>query len=247
MTLAPSITDRETEKTYARLQDRILERDQAGAADVTFELMRAGRSTTEILSETVRIHAPYTHVPYHQRMDGGFVRFVNNDHALLSARATLTLQHMMPETLRDLPLAQTAWYVPSALDIWNQLLGHMPGHYGRRVYDAAAHPDGDGDAFSPVGFAVVDRWHVDRKWPGEEAEALAERAAKRADQLCKFERRREHTQPRGLHNGDAERRRARRAGGARGRRDRKVPARAPDRHPRRDHRRRRQERPRRRR
>ena len=144
MTLAPSITDRETEKTYARLQDRILDRDQAGAADLTFELMRAGRSTTEILSETVRIHAPYTHVPYHQRIDGGFVRFVNNDHSLLSARATLTLQHMMPETLRDLPLAQTAWYVPSALDIWNQLLGHMPGHYGRRTYDPAAHPDGPG-------------------------------------------------------------------------------------------------------
>ncbi len=142
MTLAPSITDRETETRYARLQDRILDRDQAGAADVTFELMRAGRSTTEILSETVRIHAPYTHVPYHQRMDGGFVRFVNNDHALLSARATLTLQHMMPETLRDLPLAQTAWYVPSALDIWNQLLGRVPGRYARRVYDEAAHPDG---------------------------------------------------------------------------------------------------------
>jgi hypothetical protein len=146
MTLSPSITDRETEATYARLQDRVLDRDQAGASEITFDLIRRGRSTTEILSETVRIHAPYTHVPYHQRMDGGFVRFVNNDHALLSSRATLALQHLMPDTLQHLPLAQTAWYVPSSLDIWNQLLGRVPGHYGRRTYDAAQHPDGPASA-----------------------------------------------------------------------------------------------------
>ena len=142
MTLSPSITDRETVGKYEQLRERVIERDSAGASAVTFDLIQDGRSTTEILSETVRIHAPYTHVPYHQRMDGGFVRFVNNDHALLSARATLSLQDLMPESLRHLPLAQTAWYVPSSLDIWNQLLGKMPGHYGRRTYDPSAHPDG---------------------------------------------------------------------------------------------------------
>ena len=142
MTLSPSITDRETVGKYEQLRERVIERDSAGASAVTFDLIQDGRSTTEILSETVRIHAPYTHVPYHQRMDGGFVRFVNNDHALLSARATLSLQSLMPESLRHLPLAQTAWYVPSSLDIWNQLLGKMPGHYGRRTYDPSAHPDG---------------------------------------------------------------------------------------------------------
>ena len=92
MTLSPSITDRETVGKYEQLRERVIERDSAGASAVTFDLIQDGRSTTEILSETVRIHAPYTHVPYHQRMDGGFVRFVNNDHALLSARATLSLQ-----------------------------------------------------------------------------------------------------------------------------------------------------------
>ena len=142
MALSPSITDRETAGKYEQLRERVIERDSAGASAVTFDLIQDGRSTTEILSETVRIHAPYTHVPYHQRMDGGFVRFVNNDHALLSARATLSLQDLMPESLRHLPLAQTAWYVPSSLDIWNQLLGKMPGHYARRTYDPSAHPDG---------------------------------------------------------------------------------------------------------
>jgi len=142
MALSPSITDRETEATYAQLRDQILGRDQVGASETTYDLLKAGRSSTEILSETVRVHAPYTNVPYHQRTDNGFVRFVNNDHSLLSARATLSLQNMMPEQLRHLPLAQTAWYVPSSLDIWNQLMGDMPGHYNRRNYDESKHPDG---------------------------------------------------------------------------------------------------------
>ena len=47
-----------------------------------------------MLREAVRIHAPYTHVPYHERMDDGYVNFVNNDHCLLSARATLHLSKM---------------------------------------------------------------------------------------------------------------------------------------------------------
>jgi hypothetical protein len=119
---------------YARLEERILARDQVGASQVFYELVRAGRPLPEILGETVRIHAPYTHVPYHQRIDGGFFRFVNNDHCLLSARTSLRLPDYLPEALRYLPLAQTIWYVPTGLDPWNQLLGRAPGHYGRRAY-----------------------------------------------------------------------------------------------------------------
>ena len=67
---------------YARLEERILARDQKGASDVLYRLMKQGRPLTEITRETVRIHAPYTHVPYHQRLDDGIVKFVNNDHCL---------------------------------------------------------------------------------------------------------------------------------------------------------------------
>jgi hypothetical protein len=125
---------------YARLEERVLERDQLGASDVFYDLVRSGRPLTEILRETVRIHAPYTHVPYHQRIDNGFVRFVNNDHCLLSARASLRLQEFVPDHLRFLPMAQTIWYVPTGLDPWNQLLGYAPGHYGRRTYKPERHP-----------------------------------------------------------------------------------------------------------
>jgi hypothetical protein len=119
---------------YAKLEDRTLARDQRGATEVYHDLLRAGRPLTEIAREIVRIHAPYTHVPYHQRIDSGFVRFVNNDHCLLHTRAGLRLSELMPPALKGLPTAHTIWYVPTGLDQWNQLIGRMPGHYGRRTW-----------------------------------------------------------------------------------------------------------------
>jgi hypothetical protein len=94
-----------------------------------------------MLSEAVRIHAPYTHVPFHQRLDEGVVKFVNNDHCLLSARATLRLARLMPPGFEQLPMAQTIWYLPTGLDPWNQLLGKAPGHYTRMYkLDVSAAP-----------------------------------------------------------------------------------------------------------
>ncbi len=116
---------------YARLEERILARDQLGASQTLYGLLRDGRPVTEIVGETVRIHAPYTHVPYHQRLDDGLVKFVNNDHCLLSERVGLPLMTLVRPELRLLPLAQTVWYMPTGLDPWNQLLGRAPGHYTR--------------------------------------------------------------------------------------------------------------------
>ena len=125
---------------YARLEDRILARDQIGASQVLYGLLRQGRPVSEIVGETVRIHAPYTHVPYHQRLDDGVVRFVNNDHCLLSERVGLPLASMVRPELSLLPLAQTVWYIPTGLDPWNQLLGRAPGHY-TRLYDIAVNQE----------------------------------------------------------------------------------------------------------
>ncbi len=119
---------------YARLQECIIARDQIGAAGVLYGLFKQGRPLTEITSETVRIHAPYTHVPYHQRLDDGVVKFVNNDHCLLSERVGLPLSSMVRPELAMLPMAQTVWYMPTGLDPWNQLIGKAPGHY-TRLYD----------------------------------------------------------------------------------------------------------------
>ncbi|HET7340776.1 MAG TPA: hypothetical protein VFL90_04870, partial [Methylomirabilota bacterium] len=123
---------------YARLEERILARDQIGASEALYDLVRDKRPAGEIVGETVRIHAPYTHVPYHQRLDDGLVKFVNNDHCLLSERVSLPLRAMLPRELEWLPLAQTVWYMPTGLDPWNQLLGKAPGHY-TRLYDIKVH------------------------------------------------------------------------------------------------------------
>ena len=116
---------------YARLEERILARDQVGAGAELYGLIKEKRPVAEIISQTVRIHAPYTHVPYHQRLDDGVVKFVNNDHCLLSERVALPLMSLVRPELAMLPLAQSVWYIPSGLDPWNQLLGKAPGHYTR--------------------------------------------------------------------------------------------------------------------
>lgn len=131
---------RDATALYQRLEERILARDQVGASDTYYELLRAGRPLNEIMAEGVRIHAPYTHVPYHERIDDGFPNFVNNDHCLLSARASVNLTRMLPASLASLPMAQTIWYIPTGLDIWNQKIGKAPGHYTRGFKGEISNP-----------------------------------------------------------------------------------------------------------
>src|SRR5258708_21887980 len=117
---------------YQRLEERILARDQIGASEVYYDLLRAGRPLTEMIAEAVRIHAPITHVPYHERIDNGFVNFVPNDHCLLSARIALRMAKLLPEEMAGLPFAQTLLYIPPALDILNQRILKGPGHHAAR-------------------------------------------------------------------------------------------------------------------
>jgi hypothetical protein len=129
-----------TAPEYARLEERIVARDQKGASDVLYTLIKRERPVAEVLAETIRIHAPYTNVPYHQRLDDGVVKFVNNDHCLLSERVGLPLMRAVRPELRWLPMAQTIWYMPTGLDPWNQLLGKAPGHY-TRLYEIAVNQE----------------------------------------------------------------------------------------------------------
>ncbi len=62
---------------YANLEDRILARDQVGASWVFYDLVREDCPVAELLAAAIRVHAPYTHVPYHQRIDDGYPNFVN--------------------------------------------------------------------------------------------------------------------------------------------------------------------------
>src|SRR6516162_8862602 len=133
MSLAEAVNDQGAlaHALYEKLEDLVLARDQVGASECYYDLVRDGRPLPEMLREAVRIHGPYTHVPYHERIDNGFVNFVNNDHCLLSARATLHLSKWLPAEMAGLPMAQTIWYIPTGLDIWNQKINKAPGHYAR--------------------------------------------------------------------------------------------------------------------
>ena len=113
----------EAQPLYARLEEQIIGRDQRATSDVFYDLVRAGRPLTEMLRETIRIASPYIHVPYHQRIDNGVVRFVNNDHCLLSARAALQLRRLVGKGYELVPMAQTMWYVPTGLDPWISFSG----------------------------------------------------------------------------------------------------------------------------
>ncbi|HJQ56444.1 MAG TPA: hypothetical protein VJ890_06035 [Vineibacter sp.] len=183
---------------YAALEERILQRDQVGASAVYYDLLRAGRPLAELVAEAVRIHAPYTHVPYHERIDDGYVNFVNNDHCLLSARATINLAKLVPAAAAGLPMAQTIWYIPTGLDIWNQKIGRAPGHYTRGFQMPAGAPPSpvvywpdqepltiDGDLKSRLGqwMTLVHRGNVIEAYrvflglmqnPAERRAALAE-------------------------------------------------------------------------
>jgi hypothetical protein len=144
-----------SQRLYDKLEDRILARDQIGASAAYYDLVRSGEPLSRIVREGVRIHAPLTHVPYHERIDDGFVNFVNNDHCLLSARATLHLSRWLPQEAAGLPMAQTVWYIPTGLDIWNQKINKAPGHYSRGM------KPGPGEPVKPVVH-----------WPDQEPEKL---------------------------------------------------------------------------
>jgi len=107
MSLAEAVNDQgaSARALYKKLEDRVLARDQVGASECYYDLVRDGRPLPEMLREAVRIHGPYTHVPYHERIDNGFVNFVNNDHCLLSARATLHLSKWLPAEMAGLSVA----------------------------------------------------------------------------------------------------------------------------------------------
>ena len=106
---SPSLASTRSDPLYVALEERVLDRDQKGASEVYYKLLKSGRPLPEMLREAVRIHAPLTHVPYHERIDDGYVNFVNNDHCLLSARATTHLSKMVPTAAAGLFPARSSW------------------------------------------------------------------------------------------------------------------------------------------
>jgi hypothetical protein len=61
--MAGTLTPRnnpKVESLYSAMEEGIFTRDQVTASNALYQLIRAERPLTEMLQETVRIHAPYT-------------------------------------------------------------------------------------------------------------------------------------------------------------------------------------------
>jgi hypothetical protein len=118
------------DKTFDKLTQAILERDQPRTADLFYGMVaRDGRSVGEALSVVAAAEAPFVQVPSHINVRDGQITLINNDHTILGLRASTYLMPFLPEKYRLLPLLQSVWYIPAGLDIWNQLLGKYPGRY----------------------------------------------------------------------------------------------------------------------
>jgi hypothetical protein len=118
------------DKFFPMLTEAILERDQPRAADLFFRMVaREGRAVGAALSVVAAAEAPFVQVPSHINVRDGQITLINNDHTILALSASAYLMPFLPERYRLLPLLQSVWYIPTGLDIWNQLLGRYPGRY----------------------------------------------------------------------------------------------------------------------
>lgn len=118
------------DRAYAQLTESILDRDQPKTTDIFLKLIRQeGRSIGDALSVLLAAEAPYVQVKCHINVRDGQIALTNNDHTILGLRTSTDLMAYLPEEYRLLALAQSVYYVPAGLDIWNQLLGKYPGRY----------------------------------------------------------------------------------------------------------------------
>ena len=74
--------------------------------------------------------------------------------------------------MAGLPMAQTIWYIPTGLDIWNQKINKAPGHYARSGSPSKAHPS------SPSCTGPTRRPSTSRARP-RQARSLADAGASR--------------------------------------------------------------------
>ena len=120
---------------YDKLEERILARDQVGASQVYLRSARPAARRRDAARDGAHPRAVHPRaVPPAQRQRRHISSTTTT--ACLSARARSNCRRSSSETPPVLPMAQTIWYIPTGLDIWNQKIGKAPGHYSSRLQDA---------------------------------------------------------------------------------------------------------------
>ena len=161
-TTAPDL-QRERDGAYVRLEELILARDQVGSSQVFYDLIKQGRPVEELVREVVRIHAPYTHVPFHQRNDNGqgimaanVYQIANNPGLTFTAGGV----NYIPSTV---PSAQASTWQTLYTEVLG-IVGQPQSLYTRKLPDLSLQPLGtpanDKSIIPTYSAYVSDIWRI---------------------------------------------------------------------------------------
>ena len=146
-----------------RFQEALIQADYRRTTDRFTNLLKEGQRMPDLVRHSLDAAAPFLTVPSHvMTNDAGEMSNVNYDHCVLGLRASKRMLPYLPESHRQLSMAQAVWYMPQGLDVWDQLLCEFPGHYARDDKKCGARPGGTdeegNDRFDGVAWNAPKQW-----------------------------------------------------------------------------------------
>src|SRR5919198_1980993 len=146
-----------------RFQEALIQANYQRTAETFVDLLKQGQRMPRLVHHALEAAAPYLTVPSHVMVtDTGEMSNVNYDHCVLGLRASRRMMPYLPESHRQLAMAQAVWYMPQGLDVWDQLLCEFPGHYARDDKKCGARPGGTdeqgNDRFDGPAWNAPKQW-----------------------------------------------------------------------------------------
>jgi hypothetical protein len=146
-----------------RFQEALIQADYRRTTDRFTGLLKEGQRMPDLVRHSLDAAAPFLTVPSHVMVnDAGEMSNVNYDHCVLGLRASKRMLPYLPESHRQLSMAQAVWYMPQGLDVWDQLLCEFPGHYARDDKKCGARPGGTdeegNDRFDGPAWSAPKQW-----------------------------------------------------------------------------------------
>jgi hypothetical protein len=146
-----------------QFQEALIQADYKRTADRFVNLLREGQRMPDLVRHGLDAAAPFLTVPSHVMVnDAGEMSNVNYDHCVLGLRASRRMMPYLPESHRQLSMAQAVWYMPQGLDVWDQLLCEFPGHYARDDKKCGTRPGGTdeqgNDRFDGPAWNAPTQW-----------------------------------------------------------------------------------------
>ncbi len=162
-----------------RFQEALITADYRKTTDRFVNLLKDGQRMPDLVRHGLDAAAPFLTVPSHVMVnDAGEMSQVNYDHCVLGLRASRRMMPYLPESHRQLSMAQAVWYMPQGLDVWDQLLCEFPGHYARDDKKCGARPGGTddqgNDRFDGPAWNAPTQWFQTDHEPDREG-SVAER------------------------------------------------------------------------